>query len=304
MATKRRPLARRPLHAGRSAGKPVRPLAGRPVMITGAASGIGRSLARRLSGLGSPVAIADIDEAGLKETARTLPGPVLVRVLDVRDAADQRRFAAEVLEWLPSLADTGAHAGRGVQQRGRRGRLVGARRRPGRRRVAAADQLRRGGPRHPRLPAHPGRAGRRGDRQHLERVRPAGHALPERLLRVQVRGARLHRRAAPGTARHRRPRGDRPPGRRPDQHRPQRAGQEGPGGPRAQPRADGGRVRGAAADHAGQGGRDHLPRGRPRQGPHPGRPRRLRLRRPGPGHPHPLLRRDGAAREAAQERAR
>jgi NAD(P)-dependent dehydrogenase (short-subunit alcohol dehydrogenase family) len=94
MATKRRPLG----------GKPVRPLAGRPVMITGAASGIGRSLARRLSALGSPVAVADIDEAGLKETARTLPGPVLVRVLDVRDAADQRRFAAEVLEWLPSLA--------------------------------------------------------------------------------------------------------------------------------------------------------------------------------------------------------
>jgi NADP-dependent 3-hydroxy acid dehydrogenase YdfG len=77
-----------------------RPLAGRPVMITGAASGIGRSLARHLSGLGSPAAIADIDEAGLKETARTLPGPVLVRVLDVRDAADQRHFAAEVREWL------------------------------------------------------------------------------------------------------------------------------------------------------------------------------------------------------------
>jgi NADP-dependent 3-hydroxy acid dehydrogenase YdfG len=77
-----------------------RPLAGRPVMITGAASGIGRSLARHLSALGSPAAIADIDEAGLKETARTLPGPVLVRVLDVRDAADQRHFAAEVREWL------------------------------------------------------------------------------------------------------------------------------------------------------------------------------------------------------------
>jgi len=103
MATKRRPLAGWP--ARPLARKPVRPLAGRPVMITGAASGIGRSLARRLSGLGSPVAIADIDEAGLKETARTLPGPVLVRVLDVRDAADQRRFAAEVVQWLPSLAD-------------------------------------------------------------------------------------------------------------------------------------------------------------------------------------------------------
>jgi Short-chain dehydrogenase involved in D-alanine esterification of lipoteichoic acid and wall teichoic acid (D-alanine transfer protein) len=81
---------------GAIGSRAVRPLAGRPVMITGAASGIGRSLARRLSRLGSPAAIADIDEAGLKETARTLPGPVLVRVLDVRDAADQRRFAAEV----------------------------------------------------------------------------------------------------------------------------------------------------------------------------------------------------------------
>jgi NADP-dependent 3-hydroxy acid dehydrogenase YdfG len=73
---------------------------GRPVMITGAASGIGRSLARRLSRSGSAVAIADIDEAGLKDTAKSLPGPVLTRVLDVRDAADQHRFAAEVREWL------------------------------------------------------------------------------------------------------------------------------------------------------------------------------------------------------------
>ena len=73
---------------------------GRPVMISGAASGIGRSLARRLSRSGSPVAIADVDEAGLKVTAKSLPGPVLMRVLDVRDAADQRRFAAEVRAWL------------------------------------------------------------------------------------------------------------------------------------------------------------------------------------------------------------
>ena len=75
-------------------------IAGRPVMITGAASGIGRSLARRLAGSGSPVAIADIDEDGLKETAASLRGDVLTRVLDVRDAADQRRFAAEVRDWL------------------------------------------------------------------------------------------------------------------------------------------------------------------------------------------------------------
>ena len=78
------------------------PLSGRPVVITGAASGMGRSLARRLSGLGSPVAIADVDEAGLKDTAASLAGPVLTRVLDVRDAADQARFAAEVRGWLPA----------------------------------------------------------------------------------------------------------------------------------------------------------------------------------------------------------
>jgi NADP-dependent 3-hydroxy acid dehydrogenase YdfG len=71
-------------------------------MITGAASGIGRSLAQRLSWSGSPVAIADIDETGLKETAKALPGPVLTRVLDVRDAADQHRFVTEVRDWLPA----------------------------------------------------------------------------------------------------------------------------------------------------------------------------------------------------------
>ena len=77
-----------------------RTITGRPVVITGAASGIGRSLAQRLSRSGSPVAIADVNETGLKETAQSLPGPVLARVLDVADAAAQLRFAAEVREWL------------------------------------------------------------------------------------------------------------------------------------------------------------------------------------------------------------
>ncbi|HEY2270712.1 MAG TPA: SDR family oxidoreductase [Streptosporangiaceae bacterium] len=80
-----------------------RSIGGQPAMITGAASGIGRSLARLLSRTGAPVAIADIDEAGLKDTAQSLHGPALSRVLDVRDAEDQRRFAAEVREWLASL---------------------------------------------------------------------------------------------------------------------------------------------------------------------------------------------------------
>ena len=79
-----------------------RTITGRPVMITGAASGIGRSLAQRLANSGSPVAIADIDETGLKETAALLHGQVLTRVLDVADADDQLRFAAEVRDWLPA----------------------------------------------------------------------------------------------------------------------------------------------------------------------------------------------------------
>ena len=73
-----------------------RTITGRPVMITGAASGIGRSLAQRLSRSGSPVAIADNDEAGLKETAQSLQKRVLARVLDVRDAEDQVHFATKI----------------------------------------------------------------------------------------------------------------------------------------------------------------------------------------------------------------
>src|SRR5690349_10648307 len=78
----------------------VRKIAGRPAVITGAASGIGRSLAQRLSQHGSPVVIADVNEAGLEETAKSLHGPVLSRVLDVRDAEDVHRFAGEVKAWL------------------------------------------------------------------------------------------------------------------------------------------------------------------------------------------------------------
>jgi NADP-dependent 3-hydroxy acid dehydrogenase YdfG len=71
-------------------------------VISGAASGIGRGLARRLSAHGSPVAITDIDEPGLKDTAASLTGPVLSRVLDVRNAQAQRDFAEEVRDWTPA----------------------------------------------------------------------------------------------------------------------------------------------------------------------------------------------------------
>jgi NADP-dependent 3-hydroxy acid dehydrogenase YdfG len=75
---------------------------GRTAFISGAASGIGRAVAQRLSAHGCPVAIVDQDEAGLSETADLLAGPVLARQLDVRDRQAQMAFAAEVAEWAPA----------------------------------------------------------------------------------------------------------------------------------------------------------------------------------------------------------
>jgi NADP-dependent 3-hydroxy acid dehydrogenase YdfG len=81
--------------------KQRRTISGRTVVITGAASGIGRALAQRLSAHSCPVAIADVDEQGLKETEASLRGPALMRVLDVRDPEAQRDFAGEVQQWAP-----------------------------------------------------------------------------------------------------------------------------------------------------------------------------------------------------------
>ncbi len=77
-------------------------LDGRTAVITGAGSGMGQALARRLAAHGSPVAICDWDEEGLAETASTISGPVLHRKLDVRDRQGQMAFAAQVREWAPA----------------------------------------------------------------------------------------------------------------------------------------------------------------------------------------------------------
>jgi NADP-dependent 3-hydroxy acid dehydrogenase YdfG len=83
--------------------KSRRTISGRTAVISGAASGIGRSLAQRLAAHGSPVAITDIDERGLKETEASISGPVLSRVLDVRDADAQLSFADELRDWTPTV---------------------------------------------------------------------------------------------------------------------------------------------------------------------------------------------------------
>ena len=47
-------------------------ISARTVVITGAASGIGRALAQRLSAHACPVAIADVDEKGLGNRIRAV----------------------------------------------------------------------------------------------------------------------------------------------------------------------------------------------------------------------------------------
>ena len=68
-------------------------------VVTGAASGIGRALAQQLSAAGSALAIADIDERGLAETAVSLTGKshVSTHILDISDEAAVKAFAEGVL---------------------------------------------------------------------------------------------------------------------------------------------------------------------------------------------------------------
>jgi short-subunit dehydrogenase len=74
-------------------------LSGGVAVVTGAGSGIGRALAQQLSAEGSALAIADIDEKGLTETAASLrnkQAAVSTHVLDVSDEAGVRSFAEDV----------------------------------------------------------------------------------------------------------------------------------------------------------------------------------------------------------------
>lgn len=77
---------------------PTFPFNGRVAAITGAASGIGAALARNLAARGAKLALADIDEAGLRALVATLPESAVVstHAFDVADGAACREFAAHV----------------------------------------------------------------------------------------------------------------------------------------------------------------------------------------------------------------
>lgn len=72
------------------------------IFITGAASGLGREVARYFANVGWFVGLADLNEAGLAETAKLLPPDMFsVHKLDVTDRA----------QWKKAVADFAQHTG-------------------------------------------------------------------------------------------------------------------------------------------------------------------------------------------------
>lgn len=74
-------------------------LQGGVAVVTGAGSGIGRALAQKLAAKGSALALADIDEKGLNETAASLTtkkAEVTTHALNVADEAAVKALAEDV----------------------------------------------------------------------------------------------------------------------------------------------------------------------------------------------------------------
>jgi NAD(P)-dependent dehydrogenase (short-subunit alcohol dehydrogenase family) len=74
-------------------------LSGGVAVVTGAGSGIGRALAQQLAEVGSALALADVDEAGLTQTFQSLTlknALISTHVMDVGDEASVSAFAEDV----------------------------------------------------------------------------------------------------------------------------------------------------------------------------------------------------------------
>jgi NAD(P)-dependent dehydrogenase (short-subunit alcohol dehydrogenase family) len=80
-------------------------LAGRVAVVTGAASGMGRVMARALAGAGARIAGVDVDAAGLDRLAEepVFAGKFLKAVADVSKAADCRHTVDQVLATFGAL---------------------------------------------------------------------------------------------------------------------------------------------------------------------------------------------------------
>lgn len=90
---------------------------GKKILVTGAASGIGRATAIRFASEGAKVTIGDINEAGLRETADMMNGTAQIQPFDAADTESCRALVAAaatdgldvlcnisgMLKWGPSI---------------------------------------------------------------------------------------------------------------------------------------------------------------------------------------------------------
>jgi NAD(P)-dependent dehydrogenase (short-subunit alcohol dehydrogenase family) len=73
-------------------------LAGKLAVVTGAGSGIGRSIAQRFASEGARVVVGDIDEAAAQRTAAELEGEAVARRVDVTSSAEVAALIATARE--------------------------------------------------------------------------------------------------------------------------------------------------------------------------------------------------------------
>ena len=77
----------------------MKDVSGKVALITGAGSGIGRSLALQLSRAGSHLALGDIDLENLSQTRDMIESPTIFSLhnVDVSDRGKMKSFAEEVI---------------------------------------------------------------------------------------------------------------------------------------------------------------------------------------------------------------
>ena len=89
-------------------------LEGKRAIVTGAGSGIGRSIALRLASEGARIVLADLDENAANTVSDEISGDTLVQRVDVTKAADMEALVARVVSEWGSLDVMINNAGVGI----------------------------------------------------------------------------------------------------------------------------------------------------------------------------------------------
>ena len=185
----------------------VRDLSGRTVLVTGAASGIGKETALAFARRGASLIVCDLNEAGLAETERqirSLGRDVFTRRVDVANPEEMRGFAEAVHQRVEAVDILMNNAGVGLGARAQRGeRPAGVRCRRGSRRDHPRQRSRRRY-HHGRQPLHAARGDhqrRLEQRHHRRRLR----CRAERCRYHRLHAGRRHHGRFDATCHHRRP---------------------------------------------------------------------------------------------------